>query len=145
MHSRMTAFWKDPPESKTLLVINSLYMVCSKTAPGLFSWQNETWMSQNCVYNKGNVVVKKILQTDSISGSCRYVILYFRNMQHSRLNLWCIMSQNGQINFKNLAANAARLLTCLTEAVVRRCSTRAFSTNLQPPPDVDISGIIRLS
>ena len=35
-------------------------MVCSKTAPELFSWQNETWMSQNCVYNKGNVVVKKI-------------------------------------------------------------------------------------
>ena len=60
MHSRMTAFWKNPPESKTLLVINSLYMVCSKTAPGLFSWQDETWMSQNCVYNKGNVVVKKI-------------------------------------------------------------------------------------
>ena len=113
MHSRMTVFWKNPPESKTLLVINSLYMVCSKTAPGLFSWQDETWMSQNCVYNKGNVVVKKILQTDSISGSCRYVILYFRNMQHSRLNLWCIMSQNGQINFKNLAANAARLLTCV--------------------------------
>ena len=28
------------------------------------------------------------------------------------LTLWCIISQNGQTHFKNLAANAARFLNC---------------------------------
>ena len=39
------------------------------------------------------------------------VSVYSENLR-TVLTLWCIMSQNGQTHFKNLAANAARFLKC---------------------------------
>ena len=40
---------------------NGLHMLRSKPAPGSLSWQNEIYMPQDYVYNKGDVDLKDVI------------------------------------------------------------------------------------